>query len=157
MALLGYVTLDEANVYIAAHYLEADPLRVQWEALNDADKSALLRKSFQVIELLPLTGRKTDCEQANMFPRWPDTEVPEAVKQAQIENALSYGDSESVEDQKYYDKLWKYGVSSYSIGNLSEKISSGSYGAGIGAQKTGVVSPIATRLLQPYVGGGYRI
>ena len=157
MTLLGYVTLDEANVYIAEHYMGTDPLYAQWEALSDADRSALLRKSFQVIELLPFTGRKTDCEQPNMFPRWPDTEVPEAVKQAQIENALSYGDSESVEDQKYYDKLWKYGVSSYSIGNLSEKISSGSYGSGVGAQKTGVVSSIATRLLQPYIGGGYRI
>lgn len=155
MDTLGYVTLEEANTYIKEHYISTDSLRVQWEGLSDDDRSALLRKSFQTMELLPFTGRKTSCDQPNMFPRWPNEEVPDAVKYAQIENALSLSDSENEEDQKYYDKLWKYGVSSYSIGNLSERISEGSYGAG--AQQTGIVSTTATRLLQPYLGGSYRI
>lgn len=155
MSTLGYVTLKEANTYVKEHYLSTDSLRTQWEALSDEDKSALLRKSFQTMELLPFTGRKTVCGQPNMFPRWPDTEVPDAVKYAQIENAVSLGDSENEEDQRYYDKLWKYGVSSYSIGNLSERISEGSYGAG--AQQTGIVSTTATRLLEPYLRGSYRI
>lgn len=152
---IGYVTLEEAETYVSEHYMSTDDLRKQWEALSDDDKSVLLRKSFQTIELLPLTGRKTCCDQPNMFPRWPATEVPQAVKDAQIENAVSLGDSTAAEDDAYYNKLWKYGVASYSIGNLSESISTGTYG--VSAQRTGVVSTIATRLLQPYIGGGYRI
>lgn len=155
MDLIGYVTLEEANTYVSENYVTADPLRIQWEALIDDDKKALLRKSFQTIELLPFTGRKTCMDQPNMFPRWPQEEVPQSIKAAQVENALSLSDTSNAEDDAHYTKLWKYGVSSYSIGNLSESISTGTYG--MNAQRTGVVSAVATRLLQPYLGGSYRI
>ena len=37
--MIGYVTLEQANEYIATHYISTDNLRVTWEGLNNADKS----------------------------------------------------------------------------------------------------------------------
>lgn len=156
MSLIGYVTLDEANEYIRTHYLLTDKLRLAWDILSSEDRTILLNKSFQTIELLPLTGRKFNPDQSTVFPRWPCKEVPEAIKWAQIENALAKSDASNEEDTQYYEKLWIYGVESYSIGNLSEHVSTGSYGLR-GAQATGVTSVIAERLLRPFLGGGYRM
>lgn len=156
MSLIGYVTLEEAAEYVSTHYLSSDDLRKAWEGLSSEDRTILLNKSFQAIELLPFAGRKTDPSQPNAFPRWPHGEVPNAIKHAQIENALARSDASTAEDAKYYERLWTYGVESYSIGNLSEKTSSGSYSVG-GAQSTGIVSAMASRLLRPYLGGGYKM
>ena len=153
MSLIGYVTLEEATKYICTHYVTSDELRIGWEALSIEDKTILLNRSFQAIELLPFAGRKTYPLQPNAFPRWPDTEVPEAIKAAQIENALAKSDSSNEEDSKYYERLWTYGVESYSIGSLSEKTSAGA----CGAQSTGIVSAMANRLLKPFLGGGFRM
>lgn len=156
MSLIGYVTLEEARQYIETHYLTTDTLRLSWDSLPEEDQIVLLTKSFQTIELLPFTGRKLNSDQSTVFPRWPCKEVPEAIKWAQIENALVKSDASNEEDAQYYEKLWTYGVESYSIGNLSEHVSTGSYGLR-GAQATGVTSAIAERLLRPYLGGGYRM
>lgn len=156
MSLIGYVTLEEANEYVETHYLSEDTLRLSWEDLTDDDRTVLLNKSFQTIELLPFPGRKLNPDQSTVFPRWPCKEVPVAVKWAQIENALAKSDASNEEDAQHYEKLWTYGVQSYSIGNLSEHVSSGTYGLR-GAQATGVTSAAAERLLRPYLGGGYRM
>ena len=156
MSLIGYVTLSEADAYVATHYTSSDALRKSWEALSEGDRTALLTRSFQAIELLPFTGRKFESGQTNAFPRWPYKEIPEAVKWAQIENAVTKSDASNEEDAKFYERLWMYGVEQYSIGNLSERTSTGSYSVN-GAQATGVTSAIADRLLRPFLGGGYRI
>ena len=156
MSLIGYVTLEEANDYVASHYLAADNLRKSWDDLFDEEREILLNKSFQTIELLPFSGRKLNPTQSTVFPRWPCKEVPNAIKWAQIENALAKCDASNEEDAKYYERLWTYGVESYSIGNLSERTSTGTYSLR-GAQATGITSAIAERLLRPYLGGGYRM
>ena len=156
MSLIGYVTLEEANEYVATHYLPADALRQGWDKLFDEEQTILLNKSFQTIELLPFAGRKLNPDQSTVFPRWPCKEVPEAIKWAQIENALAKSDASSEEDAKHYERLWTYGVESYSIGNLTERTSTGTYSLR-GAQATGITSVIAERLLRPYLGGGYRM
>lgn len=156
MGMVGYVTVAEADEYVRTHYLKNDELFKTWFELDSDSKTVLLSRSFQVIELLPFAGRKLDPAQAAAFPRWPSKEVPDAIKWAQIENALARSDASNEEDAKFYERLWTYGVESYTIGNLSERTSSGTYGVG-GAQSTGVVSAIANRLLRPYLGGGYRM
>ena len=153
MDLIGYVTLAEANEYISTHYLSKDALRVGWEGMSDADKTVMLTKAFQTLELLPFTGRKTDRSQLKAFPRWPHQEVPETIKHAQIENALACSDPSKEEDLKYYERLQTFGIESYSIGNLSESLGSGTSSA----QITGIVSATAEKLLRPYLGGGYRL
>lgn len=156
MSLIGYVTLEEANEYIRTHYISKDTLRLSWEELSNEDRTVLLYKSFQTIELLPFAGRKLNSDQSTVFPRWPCKEVPEAIKWAQIENALAKSDASSEEDAKHYERLWTYGVESYSIGNLTERTSTGTYSLR-GAQATGITSVVAERLLRPYLGGGYRM
>lgn len=154
---LGYVTLTEANTYIAEHYLSTDKLRVLWNALSNNDKSALLRKAFQLIEMLPFTGRKYSFNQTTAWPRCPwGEEVPNDIKYAQIEQGLTGADTSTDEEAKQYAKMWSWGVSSYSIGNLSERLSEGGYNP-YGAQATGITSTAAQKLLQKYMQGSYRI
>ena len=156
---IGYVTLAQANEYIATHYTSTDSLRVTWESLSNADKSSLLLKSFDTIEILPFAGRKLVAGQSNAFPRYPDQEVPQAVLAAQIENALSASDAAASEEAAHYGRLWQFGVQSYSIGNLSEHISEGAWSTGnmSSAAASGLISAVATRLLKPYLMGSYRV
>lgn len=156
MDLIGYVSVEEADQYVVGHFVSSDETRTGWFGLSVNDREVLLARSFQVLEMLPFTGRKTDPKQTTAFPRWPSTEVPEAVKWAQIENALAKSDTQSEDDMKFYERLWQYGVESYTIGNLSERTSTGSYSAGL-AQQTGIASVNAERLLRPYLRGGYRM
>lgn len=156
MAEIGYVTVAAADTYVAEHFTSKDPLRLAWEALGEADREVLLRRSFESIESLPYAGRKTDPSQPNAFPRWPSREVPPVVIAAQVENAISLNDSSATEDAAYYERLWQFGVESYSIGNLSESIGSGAW-SGISAASSGIVSAKAIRLLKPLLGGGYSI
>lgn len=151
MSLIGYVTLDEANEYVSSSYLSTDAARLRWETLSDEDRTILLNRSFQTIEFLPFPGRKLSPEQNTVFPRWPCKEVPSAIKWAQIENALATSDASVEEDVQYYDKLRMLGVESYSIGSLSEHLSASRL------TTSGVLSPIADRLLKPFLGGGYRM
>lgn len=154
--VVGYISLEEADQYVLEHYMSTEELRVGWESLKDADKAALLRRSFQSIELLPFTGHKTSLDQTTAFPRCPYPEVPWAVKAAQVEQALIGADPTATDEAQHYEKLWQWGVSSYTIGNLSEHISKGTYGAG--AMRTaGISSPVASRLLAPFIQGGYNI
>lgn len=156
--MIGYVTFEQANEYIVTHYISTDKLRITWEDLSAADQSALLLKSFETIELLPFAGRKNDPDQEKAFPRYPNTEVPDPVCWAQIENALSASDTSASEEAEHYGRLWQFGVQSYSIGNLSEKISEGAWSSGsTTAVASGLVSTVATRLLKPYLNGSYRI
>ena len=156
MANIGYVDLAYADSYVAAHFLSTDELRMTWEGLDEMDKEVLLRRSFESLESLPFSGRKTDPKQPNAFPRCPYEEVPEAIKNAQVENAVSLSDSAASEDATFYEKLWQYGVESYSIGNLSEKTSQGMWGRNA-TTTAGLVSARATQMLQPFVSGGYCI
>lgn len=153
MDLIGYVTLAEANEYITTHYMSTEELRLGWEALADADRTVLLNRAFQSIELLPFRGRKLDATQQTAFPRWPVKEVPELVKYAQIEDALARSDSSLVADEMHYSRLRALGVSSYSVGSLSESLREPDNATGA----TQLSSTIAKKLLQPYLSGGYRL
>ena len=153
---MSYVDVAYADEYVETHFLSTDELRETWEGLDEMDKEVLLRRSFESLESLPFSGRKTDPKQPNAFPRWPYEEVPEAIKNAQVENAVSLSDSAASEDAAFYEKLWQYGVESYSIGNLSERTSQGTWGRNA-TTTAGLVSAKATQMLQPFISGGYCI
>lgn len=156
MANIGYVDVTYADEYVATHFLSTDDLRFAWEGLSDEDKEVLLQRSFESIEALPFSGHKSQPDQQTAFPRCPSTEVPNSVKAAQVENAIALSDDSTSEDAAFYEKLWQWGVESYSIGNLSERTSSGAWGRG-STTSYGIVSAKAARLLQPFMSGGYRI
>jgi hypothetical protein len=154
--VVGYVTLEEADAYVADHFMSSNMTRVAWESLSDADKMVLLRNSYRAIEMLAFRGRKTDTAQPSAFPRWPSTDVPSQIKEAQIANAIVLADESSQEDAAYYDKLRTYGVKSYRIGNLSETLNASEAEANASSCK-GIYSPEAKRLLSPWLGGGFKI
>lgn len=149
--MYGYVTLSEADTYIEEHYLSTDESRLAWEGLDDEDKCVLLRQAFQLIEMQPFTGRKLDGSQPNAFPRWPNKDVPNNIKYAQVEQALSGSDPVYVEESKKYQQMQMRGVSSYTIGNLSESFNDRPY------SNTSVLSTVTAYLLSPYLKGSYPI
>lgn len=151
--VLGYVTLEEANAYVTDHFMSSNATRVAWESLSDADKMVLLRNSYQAIEMLTFSGRKTDATQSSAFPRWPSIIVPNQIKDAQIANAIVLADESSQDDVAYYDKLRTYGIKSYRIGDLSETLNS----TEDNTSYKGIYSQEAIRLLSPWLGGGFRI
>lgn len=150
MDTVGYVTLQEADNYIASRYVSDDSLRESWEDLDDTDKKVYLLKAFDFIEALPFTGRTTTLNQATAFPRYPATEIPECVKAAQIEQALNFSDNTTTEADKAYIDMRRHGITSYTIGNLSESLGSTSLTASELSSKSSI-------LLQPYLTGGYCI
>lgn len=150
--MVGYVTVEESDLYVSTHYVEDSEERARWEDLDEDDKKVLLLNSFEAIEAIPFPGRKLSPLQESAFPRYPNKDVPKAIKIAQIENALYLSDTSLAEDQSEYDKMWGAGVSSYTIGNLSESFQSSST-----LIQSSVASPKAKKMLIPFMSGGYRI
>lgn len=149
---IGYVTVIEADEYISTRYTPSSEDRIRWTALPDDDKEIYLQQSIDAIERLPFRGRKTYDSQVLAFPRYPLSTVPGNVKAAQVENALKLSDSDNSEDTELYDKLNLHGVYSYSIGNLSERLT-----AATTARTAGISSTRAMQFLQPFLMGGFDI
>ena len=152
----GYVTLEEANAYVADHFMSSNTTRVAWESLSDADKLVLLRNSYRAIEMQTFRGRKTSETQPSAFPRWPSTDVPAQIKEAQIANAIVLADESTQDDVAYYDKLRTFGVKSYHVGNLSETLNTPAESSSTSSYQ-GIYSQEAARLLSPWLGGGFKI
>ena len=156
MPTVGYVDIAYADEYVKQHYRATEDFTISWSMLSEEDKEVLLRRSFESIEALPFPGKKTTASQSTMFPRWPDETVPDAIKGAQVENALFIADGATSEESSFYNKLRNYGVESYSIGNLSEHSSKGGWGKSA-LSESGIVSPKAAQLLSAYMCGSYAI
>lgn len=136
----SYCTTEEANEYFAER-LHAE----SWGQADDSTKDKALKQATRTIDRQPLRGRKTDPEQELAFPRYPDTEVPEAVKEACCEEALAILESGNSQRRK----LQQEGVQSFSLGNMSE-----TFAAGAGK---GLLSQEAKELLRPWLLGGVMI
>ncbi len=154
--VIGYITLEEANEYVAKHFLSSNETRIAWESLNDADKEVLLRNSYRAIDALPFRGRKACTTQPSAFPRYPSNEIPVQIKEAQVANAVMLSDDSAREDVDYYDKLRTYGIKSYHIGNLSETLGTPAESSSASSY-VGIYSQEAMRLLSPWLKGGFKI
>ena len=137
---MSYVSLAEANEYFS-NRLHADA----WAEASDADKEKALAMAAKAIDRQPLSGRKTETGQALAFPRYPDTEVPEAVKEACCEEALALLERGNSQRRK----LQQEGVQSFTLGNMSE-----TYAPGAGR---GLLSQEAKELLRPWLLGAVNI
>ncbi len=136
----SYIDIAEANEYFAGR-LHAE----SWGETSDADKEKALRQATKEIDRLLLKGRKATDVQALAFPRYPDTEVPEAVKEACCEIALALLERGNSQRRK----LQQEGVQSFSLGNMSE-----TYAPGTGR---GLLSQEAKELLRPWLLGAVNI
>lgn len=108
---VSYIDLTEANEYFGGR-LHADA----WTAATDADKEKALNMATRAIDRLPLKGCKTEDDQANQFPRHPDEEIPQAVKDACCEEALAL--LERGNNQRH--KLQQEGVQSFTLARQYE-------------------------------------
>lgn len=151
---IGYVSLSEALDYINGHIVDKDTLE-KWGELESQGQAALLRRAFELIELLPFTGHKNDSAQPTTFPRCPMDEVPWQIKAAQIEQAMMWLDPDDAEEAENYEKMTQWGVSSYTIGNFSESLRAPRYRSFL--LDAGITSLAAARLLKPFLSGGYNI
>jgi len=131
-----YVSLTEANEYFSSR-LNVDA----WAEASDADKDKALAMAAKAINRQPLKGRKTDPAHTLAFPRYPDKEIPQAVKEACCEEALAIFESGNSQRRK----LQQEGVQSFSLGNMSE-----TFAAGAGK---GLLSQEAKELLRPWLLG----
>lgn len=133
----AYVTVTEADTYFAQHLYAA-----AWtEATN---KEAALTTATRTIDRQLLRGRKADPSQDLAFPRYPDTAVPQAVKDATCEEALAL-----LERSAERMKLQREGVRHASIGGMTEI-----YRDDAGR---GLLSPEARELLRPWLAGAVPI
>ena len=139
--MLGsYCTIEYANEYFGRR-LHAEI----WAQADDNTKEKALWQATRSIDRMLLRGRKTDLHQPLAFPRYPDTEIPEAVKEACCEEALALLESGNSQRRK----LQQEGVQSFSLGNMSE-----AYVPGAGR---GLLSQEAKELLRPWLLGGVNI
>jgi len=136
----SYIDIDGADEYFAGR-LHAE----SWGQADDSTKEKALKQATRQIDRQQLRGRKVNSGQALAFPRYPDTEVPEAVKGACCEEALTLLERGNSQRRK----LQQEGVQSFALGNMSE-----TYTAGAGK---GLLSQEAKELLRPWLIGAVNI
>jgi len=132
----SYCTIEYADEYFK-NRLHAE----SWSGADSETKEKALKQATREIDRQPLKGRKTETSQTLAFPRYPDSEVPEAVKDACCEVALALLERGNSQRRK----LQQEGVQSFSLGNMSE-----AYVAGAGR---GLLSQEAKELLRPWLLG----
>ena len=136
----SYCTIEEANEYFSGR-LHAE----SWEQADDSTKEKALQQATRAIDRQLLRGRKTNPEQGLAFPRYPDTEIPEAVKEACCEEALALLERGNSQRRK----LQQEGVQSFTLGNMSETFVPGS--------GRGLLNQEAKELLRPWLLGAVNI
>lgn len=146
-----YITIEQMNKYVTDYYPLTDSLRVQWQAMSEADQETYLRKAFRQMNSLPLTGRPI---QELPFPRYPwDSAVdPININNAQAEIALNATNLVNNSEMQIRRKLQMSGVKSYRIGDLSETFVDGALQANLfGLPESAYV------YLSKWLSGGYKI
>ncbi len=136
----SYIDIEGADEYFEGR-LHTDI----WRETDNSTKEAALKQATRTIDRLLLKGRKATDTQELAFPRYPDTEVPEAVKEACCEVALALLERGNSQRRK----LQQEGVQSFSLGNMSE-----TYTPGAGR---GLLSQEAKELLGPWLLGSVNI
>lgn len=107
----SYCTLAEANEYMSGKlYTE------KWDEANETTREKALKQACRKIDRMAFTGRKETENQPLQFPRVPGG-IPEAVKAAQCEEALSLLENGNSARAKAQEQ----GVVSLRIGDLSEE------------------------------------
>lgn len=136
----SYCTIEYADEYFN-NRLHTE----SWFEADDSTKAKALKQATRAIDRQLLKGRKTNPKQELAFPRYPDTEVPEAVKEACCEEALTLLERGNSQRRK----LQQEGVQSFTLGNMSE-----TYITGAGR---GMLSQEAKELLRPWLIGAVMI
>ena len=136
----SYCTIEYANEYFGRR-LHAE----SWGQADGSTKEKALRQATKEIDRQLLKGRKATDTQELAFPRYPDEEVPETVKEACCEIALVLLERGNSQRRK----LQQEGVQSFTLGNMSE-----TYAPGAGRR---LLSQEAKELLRPWLLGAVNV
>lgn len=152
-----YITIQEMNDYVSKYYPSSDPLRVQWESMDEADQEVYLRKSFVQINSLPYTGKPKTSKQTLPFPRYHGFTESDLlnVKYAQAEQGIALTDTVALDEVSQRVNLRRAGVVRYRIGDLQEQFQSG-LPVDSNANFFGL-SERAYQYLSKWLRGGYRV
>ena len=144
-----YVSIEDVNAYKDMYYGSTDPLRLNWEHLEEEDKQVAINRAEREVERLPLHGKPVHSGRA--FPRYPNPEESLiCAQQAICELSIQMLGSNAARER--YD-LQAQGVKSYKIGDLSETFADKSGRSGVDEFVYSIVYPF----LQKWLSGGYRI
>ena len=170
-----YATVAEADEYAGKYYISGDEKRTAWEALSEGDKEAVLRNAAEAIDSIVYPGRKKSIDQPMEFPRcykngyyfplsWYETytvergswhcmiEIPEKIKQAQIEEAMEM--VHRTADSDNFD-AYNSSLQAFEITGLKESYNAPADGAhGV---KAALRSSRAQRWMSKYAGGGFHV
>ncbi len=137
-ATTPYINIVDADVYFGER-LNSDA----WENATDADKLKALKMGTRSIDRLNFKGSRASTTQERQYPRGDDTTTPQAIKDANCEEALSLLDG--IEP----------GMEIENLGVVAEGFSSArtTYAKEVvfPHKVAGLASPIAWRLLLPYL------
>jgi hypothetical protein len=158
-----YISVADAATYINSYCISSAAKVVTWNGLNNEDKEVYLRQAAVLIDRQPLVGFKSTSSQTLAFPRslysdygnsfygdllvwttpgwYTQTSVPDDVKYAQVEIALSL--AQGISERQL---MVREGVKSYSIGHLSETLQGKS-------RLSRIPSEEALNLLRKYLAG----
>jgi hypothetical protein len=137
LEITPYLDVDEAEEYFSTR-LET----IVWDDSELSDKTKSLKMATNIINRLNFQGSKTDPEQNNQFPRYPETEIPNDVKIACCEIALSL--LSGVDPEREMEALR---MESQTYGNVKATYKHGD----VEHIMAGVPSSVAWRYLRPYL------
>jgi len=134
----SYLSIADAEEYFTTR-IRSD----SWYGATEDEKAQALITATRQIDRLALRGTKKLSSQALAFPRYPNTEVSQRVKDAICEEgfAILKGVTKRIE-------LQQQGVKQAQVGNIMEIYS---------GKKIKLISPEARELLRPYMIGSVRI
>ena len=160
----SYISLADADLYMANSYVSTSIEFTTWDALSDGDKEIHLKKATKKIDRQMLRGVKAVDTQTLEFPRalkscsvyYDNNVVEDSVNQlvldAQVEEAMAMSITGSSTSNR--QTLQQQGVKSFTLGDLSE-----TYGAKLPSSfnSTNLASNTAKELLKYYLAGGVSI
>ena len=149
MEKIGYITIEEADIFITSHFLSSSKERTEWESLIDEDKRVLLINGFENIENNKFVGYRTYENQREQWPRNGSEIVPDEIKAAQIYEALEIGFG----DTTSYEAIEK-GIQSESIGKISTSYFNNAF---YNFNSSQIKSTTARKLLNKYIKRVYDI
>jgi hypothetical protein len=172
-----YISVTDADLYMANSYVSTSAELIAWNLLSDGDKEIHLKNSTKRLDRQMLRGIKAVDSQILEFPRAiqsndpyynyynvvgvqvnrfnnyvVETEVSQRVLDAQVEEAVTLSvEGTSISSRQ---KLQQEGVKEFQIDDLKEV-----YGSGLSSSynSTKLISITAKELLKYYLAGSTRI
>ncbi len=120
-----------------------------WECKDDATRLRALNQATRIIDQLPIMGTKASDTQDTQFPRYPDVDVPTAIKDATCE--IAYALLDGINPELEFENLTQ---TSSGYANIKSTFDRTSESAHILA---GVPSVTAWRMLLPYLADNHSI